>query len=153
MQTNDLCFFIQSVSDWNLPQIKFRILQKLVSFLCSFQGACGLCPLPFAAAVPSPPDRLQQPPVGVRRFSHLGLRFLIFMRTLKTIQTRDSVRRFGFAFACLSYLIGLTAFLSIRLPFSVDPCCLVASLAFNSTLHTPNSTLSAARLRAADGFP
>ena len=60
--------------------------QKSVSFLCSFQGACGLSPLPFAAAVPSPPDRLQQPPVGVGRFSHLGLRFLNSLRTLKTIQ-------------------------------------------------------------------
>ena len=127
MQTNDLCFFVQSVSDWNLPQIKFRILQKLVSFLCSFQGACGLCPLPFAAAVPSPPDRLQQPPVGVGRFSHLGLRFLNFLRTLKTIQTRDFAQPFSLAFQSdalaslslrLSYIIGLTASLSIRSPFS-----------------------------------
>ena len=114
MQTNDLCFFIQSVSDWNLPQIKFRILQKLVSSCAVFK---------------------------VRRaFAHL--RFLIFMRTLKTIQTRDSVRRFGFAFACLSYLIGLTAHLSIRSPFSVDPGSFQVSVAILiSTLNSSLSTL------------
>ena len=71
-----------------------------MSSLCSFQGACGQWPLPFAAAVPSPPDRLQQPPVGVGRFSHLGLRFLNSLRTLKTIQRFDRVS---------DILIGLTS--------------------------------------------
>ena len=84
-----------------------------MSSLCSFQGARGQWPLPFAAAVPSPPDRLQQPPVGVGRFSHLGLRFLNFLRTLKTIQTRDFAQPFSLAFQsdalaslslCLSYI-------------------------------------------------
>ena len=102
-------------------------------FLCSFQGAPGFRPDPFAAALPSPPDRLQQPPVGVGRFSHLGLRFLIFLRTLKTIQTRDFAQPFSLAFQsdalaslslCLSYInrsysVSLDSLAVLRTDFSI----------------------------------
>ena len=109
----DLCFFIQSVSDWNLPQIKFRILQKLVSFLCSFQGA-------MSTALRLTEWRVES---GVWRFSLLPLRFPLLLlevslRTLKTIQTRDSVRRLGslsLASAILSVLQPDSVF---RLPLA-----------------------------------
>ena len=91
---------LRSASDWNLPLRGFDFRRNQFLFLCSFQGAPGFRPDPFAAAVPSPQDRLQRPPVGVGQLSHLGLRFLIFMRTLKTIQTRDSFELQSDALAC-----------------------------------------------------
>ena len=76
---------------------------------------------------------LERPPAGVCSDSQLGLRFPrdFSLRTLKTIQTRDSESHAVFrhrvqsdALASLSlcpgYLIGLTAYLSIRSPFSLD---------------------------------
>ena len=107
MQTIDLCFFIQSVSDWNLPQIKFRILQKLVSFPVQFSRC---------VEVSCEPSKRYRQEIQSDALASLSL--------------------------CLSYLIGLTAHLSIRSPFSVDPESFQVSVAiFISTLNSSLSTL------------
>ena len=109
-------------------------------FPVQFSRCGGLSPLSIAAALFAPSDRLQQPPAGVCSASQL-FEVSQFLANPQNDTDKRSSQTPWLAFACLSYLIGLTAHLLIRLPFSVDLCCLVASVAFNSTLHTPNSTL------------
>ena len=87
--------------------------QKSVSFPVQFSRCAGLSPGPICCRRSFPAGPASTASRRRWTVSHLGLRFLIFLRTLKTIQTRDFAQPFSLAFQsdalaslslCLSYI-------------------------------------------------
>ena len=111
-------------------------------FPVQFSRCGGLSPLSIAAALFAPSDRLQQPPAGVCSASQLFEVSQFLANPQNDTDKRFSQTlwlRFRFASAII---IGLTAHLSIRLPFSVDPGSFqVQAAIFISTLNSSLSTL------------